>query len=259
MSVSENRHVNRPEPAAALNALVSRVDNLTHDVRAITLRIEPPIRLRFAAGQFVSFSIQRPGQRFAMTRAYTIASAPDIDDEIVLLLNLVDGGPGSEYLFGLQVGDRTTFRGPYGSFVLPANDRPLLLVATDTGIAPFMSMLPWLATHTPQRTATLIWGLRSQRDVYYQRELASLATRMPNLTCITTLFQPGDGWRGPTGRVQAALQAQVPSVIDLEAYICGGSAMIQDVVGWLRARGECAIHREPYYKDAPPTTDDETR
>jgi ferredoxin-NADP reductase len=198
--------------------------------------------------------VQQPGQRFAATRAYSIASSPDSASELLLLLNLIPGGPGSQYLFGLQPGDRVTFKGPYGTFVLPDNDRELLLVATSTGIAPFWSMLAWLRRHEPSRRVTLIWGLRAEHDLYFQQELATLAAAMPHFRSIVTLSQPGPQWPGARGRVQAVLESQFTAVDGLEVYLCGNGAMIKDIAQLMKARGECTIHREQYFAPPRPST-----
>jgi CDP-4-dehydro-6-deoxyglucose reductase, E3 len=239
-------------PIQLMDAVVERVDELTHDVRTLTLRMRQPERLIFRAGQFISFSVAQPGQRFSATRAYTIASSPDHGDTLLLLLNLVPGGPGSEYLFGLRPGDTTSFKGPYGSFVLPEVERDgeTLFVATSTGIAPFWSMLWWLSRHDPQRRVTLIWGLRAERDLYFQRELEVLRSTMPHLRTHVTLSQPSAQWTGATGRVQAVLESHFTTADGLDVYLCGNGAMIKDVAQMMKARGNCTIHREQYF--APP-------
>jgi CDP-4-dehydro-6-deoxyglucose reductase len=234
---------------ATFSAVVTEVVDLTHDVREIALRLQSPGRIDFLPGQFVSFEIARPGARFKMTRAYSIVSTPDSADEVRLLFNRVEGGPGSEYLFGLTPGQETQFRGPFGSFTLaPGGTRDLLFVATSTGIAPIWSMLWWLAAHDARRRATLIWGLRSERDIYYAAALAQLATRMPSFSHLITLSRPAGLWDGATGRVQPLVESMVSDVSRLEVYICGNSAMIADVTAIVKQRGLCPIHREQYYR-----------
>jgi NAD(P)H-flavin reductase len=233
-------------------AQVSRLDDLTADVRVLTLRLIEPAVMRFEAGQFVSFEIDRPGERFAMTRVYSVASPPSRDTEIELLFNLVPGGPGSTYLFGLRQGDVVHFKGPAGTFVLhePSN-RDLLFVATGTGIAPLRSMIHAVAP-VGGRRIRLIWGMRSEDDRYYQEEFDALAKTCPQFSWIVTLSQPSAAWTGRTGYVQEIVREEVLSVDRLEVYVCGGSAMIKDVVALVRGVGVCPIHREQYYKDRPP-------
>ena len=184
------------------SAEVSRIQDLTHDVRAIELRLLEPSSIAFKAGQFVSFEVPKEGQPRPVTRPYSIASPPGQRDRILLVLNLVQGGPGSSYLFGLREGERSV---------------------------------------------TLFWGLRSQRDLYWQEELTALAADHPNFSFVTTLSRPDPGWEGASGRVTALIDAQVSSVGNLAVYLCGGSGMIKDVTARLNAKGLCPIYREKYY------------
>jgi len=228
-------------------AIVSRTRALTHDVREIELTLADPAAMTFVPGQWVSFEIEREGSRLPATRAYSIASSANHTNAIDLVLNRVADGPGSGYLFGLQEGETTAFRGPLGTFVLRDSPRDVLLVATGTGIAPFRSMLWSLAEASSSRAVTLLWGLRSERDLYYQEELISLRERLPGFSFITTLSQPTGAWYGTTGRVTRLVQTHVASVANLEAFLCGNGGMVRDVRDVLRRKGLCPIRVEPYY------------
>jgi ferredoxin-NADP reductase len=104
--------------AQSYTAHVIRVEALTHDVRAIELALRDPKDILFKAGQFVSFEVPHPRTGRLVTRPYSIASSPGRSNVITLLLNLVPGGPGSTYLFGLKEGDETHLKGPAGHFYL---------------------------------------------------------------------------------------------------------------------------------------------
>ncbi|MDR4475324.1 MAG: FAD-binding oxidoreductase [Nitrospira sp.] len=231
-------------------AEVGRIQGLTHDVRAIELRLLEPTSISFKAGQFVSFEVPKEGQPRPVTRPYSIASPPEQQDRILLVLNLVQGGPGSSYLFGLREGDRTSFKGPAGAFYLRDDEtKDLLFVATGTGIAPIWSMILAQLQRQPDRPVTLFWGLRSQRDLYWQDELEALAAAHPHLTVVTTLSRPEPGWQGASGRVTALVEERISSVSNLAVYLCGGSGMIKDVTARINAKGLCPIYREKYYDE----------
>src|SRR5262249_58106515 len=57
-------------------ARVSRVRDLTHDVRELDLDLVSPREIAFVAGQFISFEFRVPGALHPMTRPYSIASPP---------------------------------------------------------------------------------------------------------------------------------------------------------------------------------------
>jgi NAD(P)H-flavin reductase len=232
-------------------AKVIAVRQLTHDVRQIDLRLVEPPEIRFKAGQFVSFDVPDSRTGRTVTRPYSIVSPPSSTQTISLLLNLVPHGPGSTYLFGLREGDDTSFSGPAGNFYLREDPtRDLLFVATGTGIAPFRSMLFANAErHSPRRT-TLFWGLRSQRDLYYQDELARLSRDLPGNSHIIALSRPEPGWERPSGRVTTLVEREIHDVKRLAVYLCGNSGMIAEVTRIIQGKGLCPIFREKYYDDA---------
>ena len=231
-------------------AEVSRIQDLTHDVRAIELRLLEPSDIAFKAGQFISFEVPKEGQPRPVTRPYSIASPPRQRDRILLILNLVQGGPGSTYLFSLWEGSRTEFKGPAGAFYLRDDGaKDLLFVATGTGIAPLRSMILAQLECASAQSVTLFWGLRGQRDLYLQDELQALALAHSKFSYVTTLSRPEPGWEGASGRVTALIEQRIPSVTNLAVYLCGGSGMIKDVTARLHAKGLCPDSREKYYDD----------
>lgn len=229
-------------------AEVSAIRSLTHDVGEIELMLLEPSAMRFTPGQFVSFEIQCE-DGLSATRAYSIASPASRTGAIALLLNRVPSGVGSGYLFALRAGDVTTFKGPTGSFTLRDGTRDLLFVATGTGIAPFRSMLWSLADAGSSRAVTLLWGLRAERDLYYQDELERLRSLLPRFSFTTTLSRPDGGWPGAVGRVSPLIETRVANVRNLDVFLCGNGAMIRDVRDIIRRKGLCPIHTEEYYDD----------
>jgi CDP-4-dehydro-6-deoxyglucose reductase, E3 len=231
------------------HAEVTRIKDLTHDVRELDLQLIEPHEIQFKAGQFVSFEVPSSGRLPFLTRPYSIASPPHLSDRITLVLNLVAGGPGSTYLFGLREGDKTQFKGPAGSFYLREDGRDLLLVATGTGIAPLRSMVLAELARDSARRVTLIWGLRSQRDLYYQEECLELSRLHPRFSVVTTLSRPEPGWNGTVGRVTTFVDREIASVKNISVYLCGNGGMIKEVTAILNGKGLCPIYREKYYEE----------
>jgi len=231
-------------------ATVSLVTDLTHDVRELEMVLVEPKDLSFKPGQFISFEVPKEGCPAPVVRPYSIASPPAQLGRVALVFNLVANGPGSTYLFSLRKGDRTVFKGPAGSFYLKDDGtRNLLLVATGTGIAPIRSMILAQLERETSQVVTLFWGLRSQRDLYYQEEFQTLASRHPRFSFVTTLSQPEAGWTGVTGRVTTLVQDRITSVQNLAVYLCGNGSMIREVTAILQGQGLCPIYREKWYDE----------
>jgi CDP-4-dehydro-6-deoxyglucose reductase len=218
--------------------------------------VSPP-GIAFAAGQFISFEIRLPGVPHPVTRPYSIASPPRQSRRVTLLFNRVPGGPGSGFLYRLRPGDEVQFKGVAGMFQLQNGPgRDVLFVATGTGIAPIRSMLLDLLDRADGRAATLFWGVRDERDLYYQDELDALARVHTGFSFEMTLSRPTGSWSGETGRVTRLVEERIATVRNLSAYLCGNARMIADVTAILKTKGLCPIHQEKYYDDPGPGADD---
>jgi NAD(P)H-flavin reductase len=171
-----------------------------------------------------------------ITRPYSIASAPD-GNQFALCLNLVEDGLFSPWLFSLKPGDEIETSAPLGYFVLRNPERDVIFVATGTGIAPVRSMLEaWLGQDDP-RKLTLIFGVRHEHGLLYREEFEELAAKHSNFRFWPTLSRPTESWTGRTGHVQKHLAEAIGERRDLDIYICGLAAMVDDVRTQLKAMG----------------------
>jgi ferredoxin-NADP reductase len=191
-------------------------------------------RLDFAPGQFVSFSDMVQGKE--ITRAYSIASAPSEGNRFELCLNRVEDGAFSPHLFDLAPGDSVQMQRPLGQFVLRQPPRDTVMVATGTGIAPFRSMLrAHLSEDSP--AFTLLFGVRYESHLLYREEFEETARRFPRFFFRPTLTQPGPGWKGRVGRVQAHLAEAIAGRRDIDVFLCGLKPMVDDVRRILKDMG----------------------
>ena len=230
-------------------AKVLRIRHLTTDVRELTLELVDPPTLAFLPGQSIAVTIPDGGFGPSSLRYYSLASLPSSSHHPVLLLNAGDHGKGAAFLLKHSVGEELHFSGPFGSFHLQHDpERDLLFVGTGTGIAPLWSMIASLLEHSCSQPMTLLWGLRSEPDIYYLKELQWWADRHSNFSFILTLSQPGQNWRGKKGRVTHLLQ-EFPQVGHLAAYVCGNRKMVAEVSDLLRHKGACPIYRERHDED----------
>lgn len=188
----------------------------------------------YEPGQFVSFTQRVDGAE--ITRAYSIASAPGPGNRFELCLNLVEDGCLSPYLFAMRPGETIGMAAPLGTFVLRQPPRDSLLVATGTGVAPFRAYLQ-AYLHETSPAFTLLFGARREEDLLYRREFEELAARYPHFRFWPTLTQPGPGWRGRVGRVQNHLEEAIGGRRDVDVYVCGLKAMVEDVRAVLKGMG----------------------
>jgi ferredoxin/flavodoxin---NADP+ reductase len=188
-------------------------------------------------------------------RAYSIASSSVERQFLEFYLTLITTGQLSPRLFALRHGSRL-FLGAKASGMFTLDRVPpgkaVLLVATGTGLAPYISMLRTMLIHETSRRFVVLHGARCSWDLGYRAELESLARLRPNFTYIPSITRPEQDphFRGQTGRIQHLLETGVvenssglpldPARLDV--FLCGNPEMIVQVRAMLQAKGFTADH-----------------
>jgi ferredoxin--NADP+ reductase len=202
-------------------------------------------------------------------RAYSIASSSLTKNELEFYVTLVRSGALTPRLWALHPGDRVWLSNkPVGLFTL--NDIPpdqhVVMIATGTGLAPYMSMMrTHLATPGDRRYAALV-GARHSWDIAYSSELTTMQRLSPRFTWLPTISRPAEepiAWNGDVGHVQdlwrsgelAERWGFAPAPGNTHVFLCGAPAMIDDMTAMLAAEGFRAdergkpgqVHAERYW------------
>ncbi len=142
----------------------------------------------------------------------------------------------SNFLCEMKEGSEITCQGPFGDFTLRPPMRDTIFIATGTGIAPLRSMLHWLFGSDAGKDAQsrhqgkqfwLVFGNRTEKDIYYHDEFLHLAQEHANFHYLPTLSRGGSEWQGLRGYVQEHVPAIAQDRTDLHAYVCGLDKMIR--------------------------------
>ena len=168
---------------------VIKIEDATFNTRRFWIKIQELDTFSFVPGQFVTLDLPIHEKRNKRWRSYSIASWPDDTNVIELVIVLMEGGLGSNYLFSnIQVGSELQLRGPQGAFTMPAEiDRNLFLICTGTGVAPFRSMVHYIHQHNiNHQNIYLIFGCRLLSDCLYKEELEALGKAMNGFYYIPT-------------------------------------------------------------------------
>jgi ferredoxin/flavodoxin---NADP+ reductase len=211
-----------------------------------------PAPLRFESGQFTMLGLEVAGR--PLRRAYSFASA-NYAEELEFFSIKVPDGPLTSRLQYLAPGDRVLIgRKATGTLLvqnLTPGGRRLYLLATGTGLAPFLSLLRDPDVWAPFESVVLVHGCRHAQDLAYREWLqAGIAdeplvgeyarerfrylptvTREPFATRerITSLIERD--WRGASVDLP-----RLDPVLD-RVMVCGNPAMLADLRALLAARG----------------------
>jgi ferredoxin--NADP+ reductase len=220
----------------------------------------------FTAGQFAVLGLPGGAPRYRLAdpesppadpaktirRAYSVASSSREHEYLEFYVNLVLSGALTPRLFALQPGDRLFLgRKVSGLFTLDSVPREanLALVATGTGLAPYMSMLRGeLLRDEPRRHVAVLVGARHSWDLGYRGELITMARLCPSFRYLPVISRPEEEhqpWPGRTGYVQdlwksgalAEAWGVTPSPETTHVLLCGNPGMIDAMSTLLADQG----------------------
>jgi ferredoxin--NADP+ reductase len=261
--------------------LIGRVD-ITPQL--VILRIRPDGGVGdFTPGQYVLLGLPRSAPRIPeateeeapstpdgklIRRAYSISSGSLERDCLEFYVSLVTNGELTPRLFALKDGDRV-FVGPKAKGLFTINAAPpdtnILMVATGTGLAPYISMLRTNVLENKGRKIAVLQGASYSWDLGYRGELEGLAASQSNFAYVPVISRPSadPSWQGRTGRLPTWLEnpdlteACGFSLSDQRPHIflCGNPGMIDEAERVLTAQGHVVnergnvgnIHREKYW------------
>jgi len=208
-----------------------------------TLTVEAAEIQPFEPGQFLQLGLALPAGY--VHRPYSVASPHALLLEFFIVV--VDGGELTPHLWKLQVGDRLDIsKKAAGGFTLnrcPAA-KALWLVATGTGLAPYIAMLRQPDVWNRYQKVVLVHGVRHAEDQAYQDEISQHSDcrgkQFAFLPVISRQQVPGALF----GRITSCLgdgSLETLAEADLNAQacvmLCGNPAMLEEVERLLIERG----------------------
>jgi len=240
-------------PPRTVKTRVEAVDELTHDIRRLVLKLVDDEAFTFKPGQYVDISI--PGGE--EHRSFSMANLPSPAGELEFMIKLYPGGHFSGLLEdgSIKVGDELEVTGPYGVFTLrTTSPRRLLFIGGGAGMAPILSLLRSLHETTSERAAAYYYGARSERDLFQTEQLRALSDALPDFTFVPALSDDANGWVGETGLITDVVERLEGDVSEVDAYVCGPPPMVEAAIALLEAKGVPEAH---IYFDKFTTTADE--
>jgi ferredoxin--NADP+ reductase len=207
--------------------------------------------LRFSNGHFTMIGLRVNDK--PLLRAYSIVS-PNHDEHLEFLSIKVPDGPLTSRLQHIQVGDKVIVgRKPTGTLVIDylLPGKRLYMLATGTGMAPFMSIIRDPATYEQFEQVVLVHGVRQVNELAYHdyitKELPAheflgemVATQLlyyptvtreayANMGRVTDLLE--------SGKLNADMNLPALNPAEDRVMICGSPGMLKDLKQMLEARG----------------------
>ncbi len=226
----------------------------------------------FVSGQFASLALtpQSPKaepsepdhesvkQDKLIKRVYSIASSSKAKDFIEFYISLVTSGALTPRLFALKIGDKLELgKRMVGMFTLEQvpKDNNVVLIATGTGVAPYISMLRSNILGKEGGNIVVIHGAAHSWDLGYRSELMLLDNISPRFSYFPTILEPEKEpvpWGGDTRFVQdmwiddqiitkALGEKSTPE--NTHIFLCGNPRMVEAMFENLEKDG-FVIHKK---------------
>ncbi len=248
---------------AELNCFVTQILQVSPIMKIIRIKPDGWELPEYKAGQFVALGLHASASRCAdatdeprklaptklIKRAYSIASS-STQNFVEFYITLVHSGALTPRIFDLKLGDKIWMgKKATGMFTLSEIDdnQNVVLIATGTGVAPYMSML---RSNALQRKGKImvIHGAANSWDLGYSSELNLLESMAPNFIYHPTITEPDkepSGWTGDTRFIEAIWKDTVledklgfrPTAEDTHIFLCGNPIMIDGMKEILDTEG----------------------
>ena len=236
------------------------IERINFSDELFSLRFQSEGVFGFQPGQYATIGIQ-DGDKL-IQRPYSIVSAP-YEPYLEFFVESVPNGELTPQLTDLQLGDSVLIRQRVvGTFFLDRKSgfNRHLMVATVTGIAPYLSMVRTLhherklGKHLNTKMLVIHGASRSSELGIYKDELETMS-RDGWLTYIPTINRPWEDpeWNGEKGRVEDVVRKYADQFeydfSNTVCYVCGHPNMIQKTKDIFKRSSFKPEHikEEPYF------------
>ncbi len=249
---------------------VTVLSKTTWTPNLFSFTVTRPESFKFTAGQFVRLGVNPSKLKYYQNkpaevadkaldedifRAYSIVSSP-FDEVLEFFSIVIEDGAFTSQLQHLQVGDELLLNTmPFGFLTLARYQKPLpkdlWLLATGTGLAPFLSMLQDLQTWEDYEHIVLAYSARSKDELAYietierlQEDFGTLVDNPAKLIFVPIVtrekIEGALSERLPQLLLNGKLQQQAGIALDIDSahvMLCGNPEMVEDTKETLKSMG----------------------
>ncbi len=262
----KNKEVQGSMATTLYNATVVGKITITPDLMIFRVDTDAP-RDEFEAGQNLLLGLYGFEKRSSnsepelvpaedqklIQRPYSIASAKTETRQLEFYISQVKSGQLTSRLFNLNIGDRV-YVGTKISGIFRLDETPdgsdIVMVATGTGIAPYISFLRSHIVERPESKMVVIQGAAHRWDLGYYSELAFLEKSFANFFYVPTLTDADDRWDGYKLCIEDLLRNDIlqnefnitPDPERTHFFVSGQPDMVGHVSEWLHDFGYTRHH-----------------
>ena len=223
--------------------IVERIDWNDH---LFSLRFSCENFPTFKAGQFTKIGIEQADGK-VLSRPYSLVNSPD-NEFLEIIAVPVGEGSLSPKLHELEDGDAIKVMSPATGFLILEEVPPsktLFLVATGTGVGPFISILDTEQPWQIYQEIVLVYGVRHASDLAYHEKIKAWQTKFAKQFSFVPIVSRDE--------VDGALKGRIPQLFvdqkiqqmsgktlsseTSQVMLCGNPDMIKDTIEVLESFG----------------------
>jgi len=220
--------LSQPELNKSLLLLLSRIKHQTHDTKTLRFLLPQGNGFDHRPGQFLTFNWIVGGK--TITRCYSICSSPLQKGHLEITVKGIEGGCVSGFLNrNAHLGLTVQARGPSGRFCFDeSRHTKIVLIAGGSGITPMMGMLRYIDDLGLATDVTLIYFVRTIRDIIFATELAGLRASIRNFHYVIVASTPDPDWKGASGHLsRELLENNVGHLLFSTFFLCGPRGLME--------------------------------
>lgn len=219
-------------PLQKIRTTVNQVEHIQPDVMILHLRTPRSQTLRFLAGQHLTLHIE--GYE---PRNKSVASCPCNGRDLQFHFRRIANDPLSEHIFsGLEKKDVITIEGPHGDFVLDEKSKnPIILIAHETGFSPIKSLVEHAISLEMTNKIHLYWVTHYKNGHYLENYCRAWQDALDNFTF--SLIDNEIAVTENISALQQKLDIDYPKLEDLDIYVTGSTATIDNIKQLLNDKG----------------------
>jgi ferredoxin/flavodoxin---NADP+ reductase len=248
--------------------LIGRINyrkNLTPDLAIFRIQpVDGRLVPDFKAGQFVTLGLKLDSDRNITYKPFSLSSPPEEKRYFEFYIKSASEYVMSKFtstLFKMFEGHLLYWLNPAGTFTIEdkkadgtSDTRRLVLVASGTGLAPFISYILHLKNIKSKREIVLLHGAKYAQELGYCDLLKKISASDPNFKYLTTVSRPDQelsrDWWGNVGRVETLLvdkdncKSQLEKAVGEKVtpensffHICGYAGTVNAVISILSPLG----------------------
>lgn len=200
-------------------------------------KVTKPKDYKFIAGQFTMLSVED-----APKRAYSITSGPE-DNFLEFFSIKVPNGPLTSKLQKIQPGDFVNVSNKATGTLVIDNLHPgedLYLLATGTGVAPFISILCDERTYEMFENITVVWSVRKKEELNPYHDFLEQLDNSFTIEYIPIVTRD-DSWQGTKTRITTLIEEDIlledSHPASDRVMICGNMEFNKDIQTLLEFKG----------------------